>query len=574
MNRWKEWKGWKAWLLIAILFAPQTARAIQSPELELGRDGLYDGTVRIERDTQGRMVLYDSQLTTGATLSSLRQSGSTHGALLGLLADDHPQYLLATELNTEAELEALLSDIAELWNSNDGALDDDDLSDNTSDDLPEGTTHLYFTTNRAQAMEIETFSTQGAAGEAALGDGAGGLIMTDVATQGELDAHGHALQDLSGTLGPAQLPSSVPHRDANEAIAGQWDFQTTPTLLGAPWPFSLGEAGTAPSLHGLTDTTLSTPQAGEYLRHDGTSWRNGGINLASDVTGTLGTSQIVDAFVRNTGDWVDGELAVSDGVTIGASGPLATLLGVDGYSAAGGQTLMEMYDKSGESVLVIDGTLGSDFSFELGDRTSAYNGGTLRFDQPAGLLTLDALDLAVNGYVHASDIKIGGSSPNMIASMSYDADLQLATLLGDGIVQILEDTTISGELDVLSQTLWVTADGVAMNAGDPEGHALLTEGSMMLSDPTVARFYLRDEGAASDEKNWAIFSSGGDLLIRPRNDDLSYKAGFSLVLKNQGGLVMPNLTSAPASPSSGETYFDTTLGKLRVWTGSTWANLH
>jgi len=52
------------------------------------------------------------------------------------------------DIDTEAELEGVLTDVSNLFTNNDGALNDDDLSDNDTDDLSEGS-NLYFTNGRA-----------------------------------------------------------------------------------------------------------------------------------------------------------------------------------------------------------------------------------------------------------------------------------------------------------------------------------------------------------------------------------------------------------------------------------------
>ena len=51
-------------------------------------------------------------------------------------------------MDTEAELESHLTDVTNVYTNNDGNLTDDDLSDNTTDDLSEGTSNLYFTNER------------------------------------------------------------------------------------------------------------------------------------------------------------------------------------------------------------------------------------------------------------------------------------------------------------------------------------------------------------------------------------------------------------------------------------------
>jgi len=63
--------------------------------------------------------------------------------------------VVSTEIDTETELESLLTDVTDIYTNNDGSLDDDDLSDNSTDDLSEGS-NLYYTDARARGAISET----------------------------------------------------------------------------------------------------------------------------------------------------------------------------------------------------------------------------------------------------------------------------------------------------------------------------------------------------------------------------------------------------------------------------------
>ena len=84
-----------------------------------------------------------------------------------------------------------------------------------------------------------------------------------------------------------------------------------------------------------------------------------------------------------------------------------------------------------------------------------------------------------------------------------------------------------------------------------------------------------------------VIASGGDhywkrdgniSTISPDvdNDNLDLGTGdFSGGTLNASELInAPALATAPASPQAGSIYFDTTTSKLRVWTGSAWADLN
>lgn len=58
--------------------------------------------------------------------------------------------LATTSIDTESELESILTDVTDVFTNNDGALSDDDLSNNSTTDLGEGT-NLYYTVARIQS---------------------------------------------------------------------------------------------------------------------------------------------------------------------------------------------------------------------------------------------------------------------------------------------------------------------------------------------------------------------------------------------------------------------------------------
>ncbi len=62
-----------AMMSLGLLLAT-SVRAIQTQEVELGRDGNYDGRVLVTRDAEGRLTFRDAELTTAATLAELRQA--------------------------------------------------------------------------------------------------------------------------------------------------------------------------------------------------------------------------------------------------------------------------------------------------------------------------------------------------------------------------------------------------------------------------------------------------------------------------------------------------------------------
>jgi hypothetical protein len=79
----------------ALLMVTHPVMAIQTGKVELGRNGSYDGTVWITRNTSGSLVFRDQQVGTSVTLMQLLGWQNDHGSLLGLADDDHVNYLNA-----------------------------------------------------------------------------------------------------------------------------------------------------------------------------------------------------------------------------------------------------------------------------------------------------------------------------------------------------------------------------------------------------------------------------------------------------------------------------------------------
>lgn len=108
--------------LLLILCAVR-AHGLEAQEVDFGLDGAYDGTVRITRDAEGRMLFSDAEVEAAVSLQALLAPPllGSHGLLADLEADDHPQYLLHSELDAEAKLEALLGGL-NVWSDADATL--------------------------------------------------------------------------------------------------------------------------------------------------------------------------------------------------------------------------------------------------------------------------------------------------------------------------------------------------------------------------------------------------------------------------------------------------------------------
>jgi hypothetical protein len=79
--------------LLFFLLPGVSLRAIQTHQVEIGQQGVYDGRVAISRDVSGKMLFQDVEIATPVSLSALTAGVNAHNLLSGLSADDHPHYL-------------------------------------------------------------------------------------------------------------------------------------------------------------------------------------------------------------------------------------------------------------------------------------------------------------------------------------------------------------------------------------------------------------------------------------------------------------------------------------------------
>lgn len=317
---------------LALALTSVAVWAVQSPSVELGKSGAYDGAVTIERDDEGRMVFTDVEITEGVTLDDLRYSGVEHGLLLGLGGDDHPQYILHTALDCEAELEAKLDDIDNVFTDADGALDDDDLSDDTTDDLAEGMGNLYFSEARVGAVAVEAMSTSAEAGTAPLSDGAGTLTMTDVATQAELDAHDHD-DDYVNADGDTINGDITIYGGLN--VSGESTYLDNFNCMGA-----------------VSADFLSAAGGGGYAR--GGNLMLGGILTDTSKDNTISSTN-TDGDINIVADGSGALTVTADNVSLDASGALTAGGAVTGTTLSASATSGTALEVGGDDLAVVDG---------------------------------------------------------------------------------------------------------------------------------------------------------------------------------------------------------------------------
>lgn len=355
----------KRWMLIpAVLVACLTAWAVTNQftdDIILYEDEtLANPTITLDAST-GNITIDGSFSGSGFTsdVEDLSTSGAAGTAPLsdgasGLTMTD---VLAETELDTESELEAQLTDTTDVFTNNDGALDDDDLTDNDLEELFDvdvsgrilgsilkwdtasetwiatgaGDTGVYvgdidteaeiealvtdvtnFFTNNDGALDdddvtdddVEGMSTSGAAGTAPLSNGASGLSMTDVLVPTELDTEAElesALTDVTnvftnvdGTpVWTTDIGSTVQAYDADLDDLADGTLTASKVQYGANFIDSAGTANQIWTSDGLNAGAWSSTASLSGLTLTGTL-------TASGQTLDFGTSGVIKGTSEST----------------------------------------------------------------------------------------------------------------------------------------------------------------------------------------------------------------------------------------------------------------------------------
>lgn len=273
--------------LLCLFFAAHSAFAIQTQEVDLGRAGVYDGLVKIERDGAGRLTLRDAEVTSPVTLNDLRYSNTAHWLLQGLDRDDHPQY------HNDAR--------ALTW-----------LGTRSTSDLAEGA-NFYFTAARARAA-------LGAAAPLQF-DPATGTFGLDPATTA-------VLTGLTLTGLPA---GAIPYAGAGGGLAGdagRLSFSSGGVGIGTTAPLSRLDVirDTEGTFSGATMSALcGDPAAGQS-----DSW----FSIGNSINGAYGHDSDSTGLWLNYRGYEGGTTRYRD-LSIG-NGKGTAVMSVDGSAAAVG----------------------------------------------------------------------------------------------------------------------------------------------------------------------------------------------------------------------------------------------
>jgi len=253
---------------------------IKTDKVSLGRDGVYDGKVYVERSTGAEMVFKDDVLSSPVTLSDLASGTKEHGDLLGLEADDHPQYLTETrhlathdvafndnlpvsaDVNGNTLLKDHLGDtqihlnrsvdehVSGLWQFTNGLAAGQDFY--IIEQSPTEKPSLRFGSDAGEArMQWDSsqnrleFTAPVDAAEAAIGS----ANIDNATVSGVIDGKNEAgqpwgrLENFAWINGIAG--TSLVDKTADEDVQGQWDFLKKVNVIHSPQEASFNETGVA-----------------------------------------------------------------------------------------------------------------------------------------------------------------------------------------------------------------------------------------------------------------------------------------------------------------------------------------
>ncbi|HYD92896.1 MAG TPA: hypothetical protein VEB18_00325 [Candidatus Paceibacterota bacterium] len=348
---------------------------------------------------QSGALLYGNGSSALATTSA-----GTAGNILALLNGvptwtASSTFLLEAETDTESELEALLTDVTNVFTNNDGALADDDLTNNSIEDLSDVAAMtenygdlLYW--NGSAWADIATSSL--------------GLLTNAVTAIGPTGqtADGPTVTFATSTGSFNGLTTAI-------TIAGSGDTLTfTPSLSG-----TLTVAGGGTGAASFTDNRI--------LTGNGTSALSAEANLTFDgslltVTGNASTTQLTtteSTYLATTGG----------NVGIGTTTP-STKLDVNGYVMIEGQNrlVFEQYTSTtnhGPWIAYSSSNDSLDIVSGFNPNTNGLgNGGGIRFGIASGATWAARMVLDPNGY-----LGIGTTTPGSLLSLNGIANFTTAT---------------------------------------------------------------------------------------------------------------------------------------------------
>lgn len=363
---------------------------------------------------------------------------------------------LDAEINTEALLQTFLTDVTDVFTNNDGALSDDDLSNNSTTDLSEGS-NLYHTTARVEAI---------LAGTTTLPNLTTLLGLTNASTTALTVTGNTYLTGLSQV--PLYVDSTGLIQSAGSGTSGncvQWGANNTLADSGA------GCGGGSSEWTDTGDTVHPTETTDTVLIGDSSTLVNALLELHSTSSDTHTMVYGTTTRTANTDllHFVDGS----------GNNLVRIVQNPNGFGTIGvGNGITSIADITAEIAIEVSGepnirlettdTSAQQASFEFGGwRNAAGDVGVFEF------LNMNGGGLTIAGISGNSDA--GGNEGNLIFntrnySATYAERLRITT---EGLVQITNDGTETGAaysfFNDTDSGLWQdTADELSIGAGSVE----------------------------------------------------------------------------------------------------------
>lgn len=309
--------------------------------------------------------------------------------------------ILETELDSESELESQLVGVTNVFTNNDGALADDDLSDNSTTDLSEGT-NLYYTSERAT-------------------DDAGGMVSGNTET----------LITVTFNDGDETLDFVVDNDLNNYSNATSLFFDTAGTNLNSSGSTvnlddTIELTGASTTNATTTNMTITGLVSCDTIDTDA----NGVLSCGTDATGAGGSALVLDLGDDDANESTDlSEVAVTndtnsifseptaDKLLINASNNWPSADTADALSANGANCT------SGNAPLGVDASGAVEGCFDVwteAENTSAGYISDITSESLEDLSDVDSFTQSTNDVLYWT-----GTGWNVTATTTWDTDTNL-----------------------------------------------------------------------------------------------------------------------------------------------------
>jgi len=441
--------------------------------------------------------------------------------------------LVQTEVDTEAELEALLSDIEDVYTNNDGNLTDDNLGDNSIDDL--------------QDVIISAIVN----GQILYYDGANWVngnitdaqIPDDVTRDGEWDtiaeietATGSNIYTAGEGIDDADISGNITRNSAWDTIAkieaviweniytegeeigdsdipgnitrdSEWDTiaEIEAAIGDGIWTTSEGDLTdddiSDNSIDELSDVTITDPQEYESLIWTGAAWVNGNVTLTdaqipAGVTWNIDWDTITeieaatgeDIFTANDGALTDDDLSdnalddLSD-VAITAPAGNESLIWNGAAWVNGNVTLTDSQIPPGvtwnvdwDTIAEIEAATGVNIytqgeTIDDGDISGNITR-NVDWDTIGEIEAATSVDIIISTEIDTeAELEAILGSINLLADTEIDTEAELEAIVGADFLKVTDIDTLAELEALIEDDLWTTSDEFQ---GDVTGNATAT----------------------------------------------------------------------------------------------------